>query len=302
MINQKKAAKEIKIYNRPYFEIALQYSVKKFTVLETLRFSYSKEIYLAKERETNEKCVLSYCEQDYNIGHHHLKHPCIMEFEKEKDVKTERPVYISKFGYRIDHEIPLPMSKSLYIQFFQDISSALRYLHSSGYIYGDLHPGNIVYLNGSFFLIDLESIEKINEQKKCIGTQIYSSIPFMCGERTLPIHGIESLLYCTVYCRTGSLPWIEETDPFKICQMKIENLRHLLELDLIDEEEKKGILESSQRVHVTKSMEMGIIPFWLTDMLRYSQKKAKMKTHQFRISNQKHHKPHFDHFLFVFEK
>jgi eukaryotic-like serine/threonine-protein kinase len=78
------------------------------------------------------------------------------------------------------------------------LSSALAYLHSTGYVHLDLKPSNVIAADGVAKLIDLSVAARVGQRLRGVGTPRYRSPEQLAGLRLTPaadVWGLGCLLY-----------------------------------------------------------------------------------------------------------
>jgi len=159
----------------------------------------------------------------YEIGWH--KNIYLPKFMGKTNLNWS--LILSDIGTSIN-DMKIPFQRIILDKLYQDIKCGLQYLHNFNYVHGDVKPGNIIYLDDTFKLIDFGSTVKRYSEWKLNGTVYYCSISFLNGELPDFYQDYESLLYVLEFLRTGTLPWINETNLMKISTEKIMYLERLI--------------------------------------------------------------------------
>eukprot|EP01129_Flabellula_baltica_P004534 TRINITY_DN1582_c0_g2_i9.p1 TRINITY_DN1582_c0_g2~~TRINITY_DN1582_c0_g2_i9.p1 ORF type:complete len:625 (+),score=100.20 TRINITY_DN1582_c0_g2_i9:602-2476(+) len=203
-----------------------------FVTKEILQITRRSVISKVTEENTFQSYIIKSMSSEYE--HSMLKeleisakvsHPNILTpFLFDRDTKTNMLFSVSDIGERLGKEIRIPMQPILLNCLVSDMHEALNYLFDGGFLYLDLHPGNVVFLDGKFKLIDLEGITSKGTKWFSIGTLLFSSVGYMCGEVPTFESSYESLLYLYEFCKSGKLPWWNENDTVRIAEMKVQLL------------------------------------------------------------------------------
>ncbi|KAG6369303.1 kinase-like domain-containing protein [Boletus reticuloceps] len=117
--------------------------------------------------------------------------------------------------------------------------SSLQYIHSRGYVHGDVQPFNIligVDPSPAVFLVDfglskpyrhLTTGKHVPFRWKCdlTGTPTFASINGHLGGETGRRDDLESMVYVLIYLLSGSLPWLQicphkKPTPFTVLKLK----------------------------------------------------------------------------------
>lgn len=126
----------------------------------------------------------------------------------------------NKFSYLILQNTGLSIDKinkwliyDIY-KLYNDISSALNFLHSINIIHGDIKPSNITFNENEnkYYLIDYNlATNNINQYKISksyfIGNRDFSSLSVYKGLNPGAHDDLTSLIYICLYLYTGKLPW-----------------------------------------------------------------------------------------------
>lgn len=126
----------------------------------------------------------------------------------------------NKFSYLILQNTGLSIDKidkwliyDIY-KLYNDISSALNFLHSINIIHGDIKPSNITFNENEnkYYLIDYNlATNNINQYKISksyfIGNRDFSSLSVYKGLNPGARDDLTSLIYICLYLYTGRLPW-----------------------------------------------------------------------------------------------
>ncbi|KAI6017920.1 putative casein kinase 1 [Pisolithus marmoratus] len=116
--------------------------------------------------------------------------------------------------------------------------SCLQYIHSHGYIHGNIKLQNILWGLGNetqiIFIVDFRIARKYHDMKtgnhipfhcthSLTGSPAFTSINNHLGAELGHHEDLESLAYLLIYCLCGSLPWLNESS--NPCSMSILGLK-----------------------------------------------------------------------------
>jgi len=142
----------------------------------------------------------------------------------------------------------VPLNLQLQEEIFFEVTQALNFIHQSGYVYVDLHPGNIIIQEPTtretekmqtrrrIFLIDFGSVEIWNGSNDLVKKEpftfccnpLFAAVPYLLGYRPTHFTDLESFFYLSCYIKRGPNcfeRWKETSTLIELAYQKEEFLK-----------------------------------------------------------------------------